>query len=114
MRPTAVRPDVIVCQSDAMATGILEGLKSLAESVGEPNLVRVPVLGADGLRAIGRHMVDAGMLAATILLPITTERALQAAATYFDTGDLPPAEITLEPLPYPEEAVMVRRWRRTA
>jgi ABC-type sugar transport system substrate-binding protein len=114
MKPTRLRPDAVVCQSDAMATGILAGLKALAEATGEPALARIPVLGADGLRAIGRHMVDAGQLAATILLPITTERALQAAAAFFDNGELPPAEITLEPVPYPEEAVMVRRWRRTA
>jgi len=114
MRPTPLRPDVIICQNDAMATGVLEALRGMAERAGEPDLARLPVIGADGLHAIGRHMVDIGKLAATTLLPITADRAMQAAAAFADAGDLPPAEIILPPSAYPDEATMVRRWRRTA
>jgi ABC-type sugar transport system substrate-binding protein len=112
MRPTTLRPQAIVCQSDAMAVGLLETLgAATAEGL---DLGRLPILGADGLRAIGRHLVDAGQLAATILLPITTERALHLAAAFLDRGERPPAEVVLTPTPYPDEATLVRRWRRTA
>jgi ABC-type sugar transport system substrate-binding protein len=114
MRPTALRPDVIVCQNDAMATGVLEALKAFAESTGDPQAARTPVIGSDGLRAIGRHLVDSGVLAATVLLPTAADRAVEAAAAFFATGERPPAEITLPPQPYPDEAAMVRRWRRSA
>ena len=57
-------------------TGLLEALAAVARSAGEPELARVPVVGADGLHAIGRHMVDIGKLAATTLLPITADRGL--------------------------------------
>lgn len=114
MRPTRLRPDAVICQNDAMATGIVDVLQVLAEKIGEPELARVPVIGADGLHAIGRHMVDIGKLAATTLLPTSADRALQAAAAFLDSGELPPPQIILPPTPYPDEATMVRRWRRTA
>jgi ABC-type sugar transport system substrate-binding protein len=114
MAPTRLRPEAIVCQSDAMATGVIAGLKVLAETLGEPALVRVPVLGSDGLRAVGRHLVDVGQLAATILLPITTERAMQVVAAYLDSGEVPPPEIVLTPTGYPAEAALAERTRCTA
>ena len=114
MRPTRLRPDAVVCQNDAMATGIFEVLQALAAKIAEPELARVPVIGADGLHAIGRHMVDVGKLAATTLLPTAADRALQAAAAFFETGEMPPAQIILPPAGYPDEATLIRRWRRTA
>jgi ABC-type sugar transport system substrate-binding protein len=114
MRPTPLRPDVVICQNDAMAGGVLDALSDVAKKAGEPELAKLPVIGADGLHALGRHMVDIGKLAATTLLPITADRALQAAAAFLDNGDMPPAEIILPPAAYPDEATMVRRWRRTA
>ena len=114
MRPTPLRPDVIVCQNDAMASGVLEALKGFSQATGDAEVARTPVIGSDGLRAIGRHMVDAGALAATVLLPTATDRAVAAAAAFFESGELPPAEITLAPQAYPDEVTMIRRWRRTA
>jgi ABC-type sugar transport system substrate-binding protein len=114
MRPTRLRPDVIICQNDAMAGGVLDTLAAIAAKTTEPELAKLPVIGADGLHALGRHMVDVGKLAATTLLPITSDRALLAAAAFLDHGEIPPAEIILAPTAYPDEATMVRRWRRTA
>jgi ABC-type sugar transport system substrate-binding protein len=114
MRPTSLRPQAIVCQSDAMATGVLDALKLLGAELGDPELLRLPVLGADGLRAIGRHMVDSGLLAATLLVPVTTERALLLADAFLQRGERPPAQVILTPEAYPDEATMIRRWRRTA
>ena len=114
MRPTPLRPDVVICQNDAMATGVLEALPAAAVRMEEPALAHLPVVGADGVKAVGRHMVDVGKLAATTLLPITADRGLQAVAAFLDSGERPPAEVILQPAAYPDEATMVRRWRRSA
>jgi ABC-type sugar transport system substrate-binding protein len=114
MRPTTLRPDAIVCQNDAMAGGVLDALTTLGAELADSALPRLPVLGADGLRAIGRHMVDAGLLAATIQVPTTTERALLLAQAFLERGERPPAQVVLTPEAYPDEQKMIRRWRRSA
>jgi ABC-type sugar transport system substrate-binding protein len=114
MRPTSLRPDAVVCQNDAMAGGVIEALKALSTELGDPAVARLPVFGADGLRAIGRHMVDAGLLAATVQVPTTTERALLLAQAFLERGERPPAQVVLTPEPYPDEQKMIRRWRRSA
>jgi len=106
------RIDAIVCQSDEMATGVLEVLRELGPEA-RPRLARrLPILGCDGLRGVGCRLVDEGQLAATTILPTTTEKSLQLCDAYFATGALPPAEVILPPLPYPDEATLVRLWRQ--
>ena len=108
MWPTRLRPRVIACQSDVMASGALNALKVLSSELNDPSLLQVPLLGCDGLRSFGRRMVDEGIFAATTVLPTTTERAVRLAAAALDRGEMPPSEVVLEPQPYPDEATLLR------
>jgi ABC-type sugar transport system substrate-binding protein len=106
------RIDAIVCQSDEMATGVLDAIRELRPDARGRFAQRLPILGCDGLRAAGCRLVDEGQLAGTTILPTTTEKALQLCDAYFATGAMPPAEVILPPVPYPDEGTLLRRWRQ--
>lgn len=93
--------DVVVCQNDAMAIGALRALRDAAQAMDRPALTAIPVIGCDGLVEVGRKRVDAGELAATIVLPMPASPAIDAVAAALKTGEMPPTQIRLRPRPYP-------------
>lgn len=81
--------DLVVCQNDAMASGVRTALAEQAVTSGSPELAGVPVIGCDGLEDEGQAMVSRGELAATVVLPPTTPSALEALQRYWDQGERP-------------------------
>jgi ABC-type sugar transport system substrate-binding protein len=104
--PARPRIDAVACQSDLMAAGALKALRQVGAELSDPALGLVRVLGIDGVPDVGRRMVDAGELAATVILPITTDRAIDLAHAFRSSGTLPPSEVVLEPRAYPDEATL--------
>ena len=104
--PAGQRVDAVACQSDLMATGAIQALREVAAALKDEKLGMVRVLGIDGLADAGRRMVDTGELAATVILPITTEKAVELAHEFRSKGALPPAEVVLAPRPYPDDATL--------
>lgn len=98
------RADVLVCQNDAMAIGARRALKDAALALAQPALAHIPTIGCDGLPNVGRKLVDAGELAATIVLPTPAFPALDAVLHALETRMMPPSRILLRPEPY------VARW----
>ncbi len=78
---------LVVCQNDAMASGARSALLRQAASSGRRELERVPLVGCDGLEEEGRSMVARGELAATVVMPPTTPRALEILRRYWDAGE---------------------------
>ena len=76
--------DLVVCQNDAMASGARSALLRQAASSGRRELERVALVGCDGLEEEGRSMVARGELAATVVMPPTTPRALEILRRYWD------------------------------
>jgi ABC-type sugar transport system substrate-binding protein len=97
MGPAKVRADLVVCQSDTMATGALKALAA-AEAHG---VRRPPVLGCDGVAEVGRRLVDEGQLAGTVVLPATATVAVGLVVRALMRHDLPPSDVILQPTPYP-------------
>jgi ABC-type sugar transport system substrate-binding protein len=93
--------DVVVCQNDAMAVGALQALRGAARELGRPALADIPVIGCDGLPQLGRRQVDEGQLAATVTLPMPGSVAVLLVADARERGVLPPAQVWLQPQPYP-------------
>jgi ABC-type sugar transport system substrate-binding protein len=105
--------DLIVCQNDSMARGARRALqlyesRSSKPSPGGGGLAATPILGCDGLPDEGAEMVRAGELAATVVMPPTSPRAVEILDAYWQRGSvvdeetllpasLPPVE-KLEPL----------------
>lgn len=100
------RLDLIGCQNDLMAVGARNALLSVAEYLRRPELAKVPLTGCDGLESLGRKMVDEGQLAATIIVPSTGGPAVDAIATAFTKGVLPPEQITLKTASYPSQVLL--------
>ncbi len=77
--------DLVVCQNDAMASGARAALGKQAADSGRRELLRTPLIGCDGTEREGKAMVARGELAATVVMPPTTPRALEILRRYWDT-----------------------------
>lgn len=91
----------VVCQNDAMAVGVRRAIRQAAESLHRPDLLKLPVLGCDGLEDVGRKLVDQGELAATVVLPFSGGVAVDLFADAKASGQMPPREVVLKPHAYP-------------
>jgi ribose transport system substrate-binding protein len=107
------RCDAIACQNDLMAVGAVNALARFHAARSQPPR-RVPVLGCDGLAQVGRALVDAGTLAATVVLPTTSPRALGLVSHFFATGAQLPARAALAPEAYPQPRSLGRSAPRAA
>jgi ABC-type sugar transport system substrate-binding protein len=96
--------DLIGCQNDTIAEGVLEALNAVAVEFGRPDVRRIPVTGCDGSPEFGQPMVRRGELRATVVLPRSTGPAVDAIARTLRKGELPPPSLLLKPTSYPDEA----------
>ncbi len=70
-----VRPDLIAAQNDAMALGVRRALETW-----RTDWLDVPITGCDGLPEGGQRLVREGILAATVIQPITAAPAVELVA----------------------------------
>jgi len=96
-------PAIVGCQNDAMAVG---AARALASCRTRPELARVPITGCDGLLEGGRRLVDAGLLAATVVAPSNTGPAIKLLAQALATARQPPPQVMLAPESYPNESAL--------
>lgn len=82
------RIDMVAAHNDAMAIGVR---KALAETMKERSWM--PFIGVDGLASTGQRWVQEGLLSATIVVPTTTDIAMEMLKHAFLTKSQP-REIT--------------------
>jgi ABC-type sugar transport system substrate-binding protein len=75
------------CQSDGMARGARRALADQARAARRAELLRVPIVGCDGLPSEGQEMVRAGEISATVVIPATTPKAIDALHAYWTRGE---------------------------
>jgi ABC-type sugar transport system substrate-binding protein len=80
--------DLIVSQNDLMARGARSALHSHESKGGAAGLAAVPILGCDGLPDEGMEMVRTGELAATVVLPPTSPRAIEILAAHWSRSEV--------------------------
>jgi ABC-type sugar transport system substrate-binding protein len=96
----ALPPFVVGAQNDAMAVGALRayeihsGVRFLASSSAR-------FTGCDGSPSFGKRFVEQNRLAATVLVPPTTGRAVTVIASLLGGGPPPAATILLAPHSFP-------------
>jgi len=105
------RIDAIVCQNDEMAVGVSRALEIAAGELERPELLRIRVLGCDGLPNEGQRHVEEGRFASTVLVPSTTGPAIDLLARALEDGIRPPPEVLLPCAPFPEDAPRSSRFR---
>jgi ABC-type sugar transport system substrate-binding protein len=81
--------DLVVCQNDHMAGGVLEALAAAAAESGQADIARIPVAGCDGAPDIGQKMVRDGRLVATVVLPRVAGPAVDEIAALLARGARP-------------------------
>ena len=86
--------DLVSCQNDHMAGGVLEALAAAAAESGKPEVARIPVAGCDGTPEIGQRMVREGRLVATVVLPRVAAPAVDEVAALLARGEKPAPVIT--------------------
>jgi len=96
------RPEIVVCQNDIMAIGARRVLEEQRRE-----WAHAPFLGCDGLPRGGQHQVDAGQLAATVVIPSNTGPALGLVARWLQDRQPLPAEVLLSPSSFPPESRLV-------
>jgi ribose transport system substrate-binding protein/inositol transport system substrate-binding protein len=85
--------DLVACQNDDMASGVLEALAEAAAEAKAPDLARIPVTGCDGAPDVGQRMVREGRLAATVVLPRVAGPAVEVVSCLLLRGERPDPHI---------------------
>jgi ABC-type sugar transport system substrate-binding protein len=93
-------PELVVCQTDNIAMGVLASLSEVAEELGQESLTYIPIVGCDGTPS-AKSFVDQGRLAATVTLSRPGAAAIGWVASVLSGKDHPPARVALPPAAYP-------------
>ncbi len=94
--------DLVACQNDHLAGGVLETLAAAAAESGRQELARVPVTGCDGTPDFGQRLVREGRLAATVVLPRVAASAIEIVARLLAGGERPAPMVLHSSASFPE------------
>ena len=100
--------DLVGAQNDLMAMGARKAFEGVGDIAVREKLMRLPFTGVDGLEKTGMAWVRNGTLAATIIVPTTSDQAVAMLAEALKTGkDVPERSFTLpESFPSIEKIAM--------
>src|SRR4029077_16515011 len=101
--------DVIAAHDDSMAIGARKAFQDLTDADLRTRWLKVPFLGIDGVRKTGQSWVQQGLLAATVIVPTNTEKALEMLSHALNTGTLPAAKTLTVPKSFPTIEEIARR-----
>ena len=86
---------VIAGQNDSMAFGAHRAVAELAADRKLPEMLQIRVTGCDGAPSYGKRHVADGVLAATVVIPATTGKAIDVVVAALDMARLPFADVAL-------------------
>lgn len=81
--------ELICAQNDSMAMGARKAFQQLANESVRSKWLSLPFLGVDGLPKTGQSYVRSGLLAATVVVPPNTTRALEMVTEAIHKGVQP-------------------------
>lgn len=93
---------LIGAQNDDMAVGGRKAAAEMAEILDQAALRDIPSTGVDGTPEYGIRLVNEKTLAATVVMPPTTGKAVERMVTALRGGAPPPAVITVPVTSYPD------------
>jgi ribose transport system substrate-binding protein len=93
--------DVIAAQDDSMAIGARKAFQEFTDTNLRSRWMKVPFLGIDGVRKTGQAWVQQGLLAATVIVPTNTGKAIEMLTQALNAGTLPPAKTLTIPKSFP-------------
>jgi ABC-type sugar transport system substrate-binding protein len=98
--------DLVTCQNDHMAEGVLQALEAAAAESGRSEIALIPVTGCDGAPDKGLKMVKEGRLTATVVLPRVAGPAMEVMARLLTAGTRPAPLMMLAPASFPPLAAL--------
>jgi ribose transport system substrate-binding protein len=101
--------DVIAAQDDSMALGARKAFQEIGDTGSRDRWLAMPFLGIDGVSKTGQAWVNRGLLAATIIVPANTGKAIEMLAHAMQTGTLPPEKTLTVPKSYPAIEDLAKR-----
>jgi ABC-type sugar transport system substrate-binding protein len=101
-------PDAVVAQNDLLALGARSALSAQNRLTAQDPSLDIPFTGVDGLPRGGQAWVQAGTLAATVIVPTNSGVALELLATAIRTGVETPEITFTTPSSYPEITALTR------
>jgi ribose transport system substrate-binding protein len=93
--------DLVASQDDGMAIGARKGFQELPDETLRNRWLAVPYIGCDGMPKTGQAWVKRGLLAATIINPANTGKALDMLMHALQVGTMPPDRTMTVPLSFP-------------
>ena len=93
--------ELICAQNDSMAMGARKAFQQLASEAVRTKWLSLPFLGVDGLPKTGQAYVRSGLLAATVVVPPNTTRAIEMVCEAIHKGVQPPALVLTVPSSQP-------------
>ncbi len=81
--------DMVCAQNDDMAMGARKAIQEHADPKVRDKWLHVPFTGCDGLPTTGQAYVRSGLLAATVVIPPNTPKAIEVMAEALRTGKQP-------------------------
>jgi ribose transport system substrate-binding protein len=101
--------DIIAAQDDSMALGARKAFQEIGDTGSRDRWLAMPFLGIDGVSKTGQAWVNRGLLAATIIVPANTGKAIEMLAHAMQTGTLPPEKTLTVPKSYPAIEELAKR-----
>jgi ribose transport system substrate-binding protein len=101
--------DLIAAQDDSMALGARKAFQEIGDTSARDRWLAMPFLGIDGVSKTGLAWVNRGLLAATIVVPANTGKAIEMLAHAMQTGTLPPEKTLTVPKSHPTIEELAKR-----
>jgi ribose transport system substrate-binding protein len=93
---------VVGAQNDTMGLGAHRALQEMATAKNRPEIMKVRIAGCDGAPNYGQRFVAEKVLSATVVIPLTTGRAIDELASALDGGKAVVADVSLEVASFPQ------------
>jgi ribose transport system substrate-binding protein len=101
--------DLVGAQNDDMAYGGRKAVVEMAAAYDKPAWREIPAAGVDGMAEFGIRLVDEKTLAATVIMPTTTGKAVEIMATVLKGGAPPPPVTTVPVMSHPHLSLLRAR-----
>jgi ABC-type sugar transport system substrate-binding protein len=95
------RIDVIAAQDDSMAVGARKAFQDHTTGAARDRWLGLPFLGCDGVPKTGQTWVRSGLLAATVVIPAITGKAIEMLVNALRGGLVPPERSLTVPTSFP-------------
>ncbi|HVO62046.1 MAG TPA: substrate-binding domain-containing protein [Terriglobales bacterium] len=93
--------DAIVAQDDSMAIGARKAFQDHTTGAARDHWLSLPFLGCDGVPKTGQSWVRSGLLAATVVIPPQSGKAIEILVNACRGGLVPPERTLMAPSSFP-------------